>query len=141
MGDEIKEHLDWLKNMGAQLGANMVPRPKAKEPEDLKEQGRWMDAPLLVERVEEVRQEALEGLQAMERGELTRLEAAGIVHDALMATMSFGYMPPMRDTSVLLTLTKPPHKGCIHPDCQHKVTGCLGNRVFKDVATGGGVPG
>jgi hypothetical protein len=51
--------------------------------------------------------------------------------------MCFGYMPPLRDNSVLLTITKPPHHGCIHEDCQHKAGGCHGNRAFRHAETGG----
>lgn len=52
---QVDVALQWLKDMGAQLGANMVKRPKRKEPEDLKEEGKWLDAPELMARVEEVR--------------------------------------------------------------------------------------
>ena len=68
------------------------------------------------------------------------MEAAKAVHNALLATMCFGYMPPMRHNSVLLTLTAPHHTaGCLHPDCQHRGGGgggCQGNRVHKHPATG-----
>lgn len=50
--------------------------------------------------------------------------------------MNFGYLPPMRSNSVLLTTTRPPHHGCIHPDCQHKEAGCLGNRVYRHPSSG-----
>ena len=37
--------------MGTQIGNNMVRKPRDKEPESLKEQGKWMDAPVLMARV------------------------------------------------------------------------------------------
>lgn len=131
-----KDVLKWLKSMGAQLGANLVPKPKVKEPEALKEQGKWMDAPELMARVEAVRLDALQQVAAFKAGTQTKLEAAGAVHNALLATMCFGYLPPLRDTSILLTITAPPHHGCIHQDCQHMASGCLGNRVFRHTTTG-----
>lgn len=140
--DEIDGVLAWLKNMSTQLGKNMVPKPKRKDPEALKEQNRWMDAPELLARVEAVRTKALQKVKEAEDGIISKLEAAGYVHDALLATTCFGYMPPMRDNSVLLTLNMPSHKtGCQHEDCQHKANGCLGNRVYEDPTTGerGGV--
>ncbi|KAI8471902.1 MAG: hypothetical protein J3K34DRAFT_392575, partial [Monoraphidium minutum] len=84
-----KDVLKWLKSMGAQLGANMVPKPKVKEPEALKEQGKWMDAPELMARVEAVRLDALQQVAAFKAGTQTKLEAAGAVHNALLATMVF----------------------------------------------------
>ena len=131
-----KAMLRWLKAMGAQLGQNMVPRPKCREPEELKEQGRWMDAAELVARVEGVRLQALAMVASMEEGNTPKLDAAKAVHDALLATMCFGYMPPLRDNSVLLTITAPPFKGCMHPDCQHQATGCRGNRVHPHPVSG-----
>lgn len=53
------------------------------------------------------------------------------MQDALLAGLVFGYIPPLRDNSILVTLTHPGHKaGCLHPDCQHRVS-CPGNRVYK----------
>ena len=127
----VKEALKLLKDMGSQLGQNMVPKPKSREPEQLKEDGKWMDAPQLMARVEAVRQAAVTNVTSMKAGVTSRLDAAKSVHNALLVTMCFGYMPPLRHNSVLLTLTAPPHLGCVHPDCQHKASGCLGNRVFR----------
>ena len=67
----------------------------------------------------------------MKAGTMPRLQVATTVHNALLATMCFGYMPPLRHNSILLTLTSPPHLGCIHPDCQHRQAGCQGNRVYR----------
>lgn len=135
---KVKSIIEWLKDMGAQLAANMVKKPKSKEPEDLKEQGKWLDAPQLMERVEGVRVRALAKVKGMQEGKVSTLEAAGFVHDALFVSMCFGYFPPLRNNSVILTITRPSHSGCIHPDCQHKKRGCLGNRVYKSAATGEG---
>ena len=132
----VKEALKLLKDMGTQLGQNMVPKPKSREPEQLKEDGRWMDAPELMTRVEAVRLAALANVTKMKAGVITKGDAAKHVHNALLVTMCFGYMPPLRHNSVLLTLTAPPHLGCVHPDCQHKASGCLGNRVFRHHTTG-----
>lgn len=126
-----KAALKALKDLGIQLGQNMVPKPKSKEPEQLKEEGKWMDAPELMIRVEAVRLAALAEVDGMKAGTVPRLQAAKSVHNALLAAMCFGYMPPLRHNSVLLTLTGPPHLGCIHPDCQHKQSGCNGNRVHR----------
>lgn len=131
-----KAALKALKNLGTQLGQNMVPKPKAREPHQLKEQNKWMDAPELMARVEAVRLAALAEVEGMKAGTVTRMQAAKVVHNAMLATMCFGYMPPLRHNSVLLHLTGPPHAGCIHPDCQHKQAGCLGNRVHKHPTTG-----
>ena len=131
-----KAALRSLKALGTQLGQNMVPKPKAREPEQLKEQGRWMDAPELLARVEAVRLAALAHVDGMKAGTVPRVEAAKAVHNALLATMCFGYMPPLRHNSVLLNLTGPPHLGCRHPDCQHKAAGCLGNRVHRHPTSG-----
>ena len=133
---QAKVALQVLKDLGSQLGQNMVPMPKSKDPEQLKEQGRWLDAPQLMARVEAVRVQALSDVQGMKAGNVPRLEAAKAVHNALLAAMCFGYMPPLRHNSVLLTITAPPHHGCIHPDCQHKHAGCLGNRVYRHSSTG-----
>lgn len=113
----------------------MVPKPKEREPQDLMEHGKWMDASALMARVEAVRLQALTLARDRKDGS-SRLEAATAVHNALLATMCFGYLPPLRDCSVLLTITAPPHQGCVHPDCQHRAAGCLGNRVYKQKSTG-----
>ena len=134
---EMEEVLGWLKSMSKQLGNNMVAKPKSNEPEALKQQNKWLDAPQLLQRVETVRLEALQKLKDMDEGIISKLEAAGYVHDALLAVCCFGYMPPMRDNSVLLTLIMPQYVGrCIHKDCQHRANGCLGNRVYLEEATG-----
>jgi hypothetical protein len=133
---KAKAAIKSLKDLGTQLGQNMVPKPKSKEPEELKEAGKWMDAPELMARVEKVRTNALEEVDEMKAGKLPRLHVAKTVHNALFATMCFGYMPPLRHNSVLLTLTAPPHLGCIHPDCQHKLAGCQGNRVHRHPTSG-----
>lgn len=122
--------------MSEQISANMIPKPKSREPETLKEEGKWMDAPELVSRVEAVRVKAIEKIQGYLEGTVPRLVAAVYCHDALLATMCFGYMPPLRDYSILLSLTRPSHRGCVHEDCQHRATGCLGNRVYKHPTTG-----
>lgn len=122
--------------MSDQISTNMVPKPKCKEPETLKDDGKWMDAPELVARVEAVRLQALEKIQGYHNGAVSRVVAASYCHDALLSTMCFGHMPPLRDLSILLSLTRPSHKGCIHPDCQHRASGCLGNRVYKHPITG-----
>jgi hypothetical protein len=58
------------------------------------------------------------------------LQLAGLVQDALLGAMFFGYFPPSRPSCVA-QLTGPHHKGpCVHPDCQHKQL-CKGNKVFK----------
>lgn len=131
-----KSALKMLKDLGNQLGQNMVPLPKSREPEDLKDEGRWMDAPQLMLKVEEVRQAALSEVEGMRAGSISRLQASKSVHNALLATMCFGYMPPLRHNSVLMTITAPPHFGCVHSDCQHKQAGCLGNRIFRHPTTG-----
>jgi hypothetical protein len=52
---EVDLALGWMKDMGGQLGANMVARPKRKEPEELRKDGKWMDAPALLAQVEGMR--------------------------------------------------------------------------------------
>ena len=125
-----------LKDLGNQIGQNMVPMPKLKGPQELKEQGKWLDAPQLMAKVEGVRLNALAQVKGMKDGNVARMEAAKSVHNALLATMCFGYMPPLRHNSVLLTITAPPHHGCIHIDCQHKDVGCKGNRVYRHSTKG-----
>ena len=50
------------------------------------------------------------------------------LHDAALACMMFGYMPPLR-LACLRTLTHPSYQGpCIHPDCIRP--GCRGNRLI-----------
>lgn len=98
-----------------------------------------MDASTLMKRVEALRLHAMDQLRALNtqhEGSPTKLEVAGLVHDVLFVAFTFGYIPPLRATSVLLTLTMPPHVGCVHPDCQHKASGCLGNRVYRHPVTG-----
>ena len=80
--------LRMLKELGSQLGQNMVPMPKSREPEELKEEGRWMDAPQLMAKVEAVRLAALAQVVDMKAGAgVSRLEASKSVHNALLATM------------------------------------------------------
>jgi aerobic-type carbon monoxide dehydrogenase small subunit (CoxS/CutS family) len=94
------------------------------------EEGRWMEAPDLLERVQAAYSKAISTLELMEEGKATRVQAAIVVHDVLFCTMCFGYMPPIRETSILTSLQRPSFEGCAHPSCQHKAT-CKGNRVFQ----------
>lgn len=112
-----RQVLKHLTSLATQLGSNMVPKPKTREPDTLKGENRWMDAPPLMAKVEAVRLQALAQAKAMHAGSVPRLQAAKAMHNALLATMCFGYMPPLRHNSILLTLTAPPHSGCTHQDC------------------------
>jgi len=145
----------WLQNMHTQLRCNLQMRPKLNHhPEALKEQGKWMDAPNLVLRVDGVRAQAVAGLaslalsssmgeeqQQQQQQDVSEVEVAGWVHDALFACMCFGYMPPLR-SSTLISLTFSPPGGvaqpCMHPDCQQQLqaAGCLGNRVHQNPTNG-----
>lgn len=135
--NQCQEQLAWLQSLHTQLCSNLIPKPKAREPEQLREQGKWMDAPHLLSRVEAVRLSALEAVHNHLAGSgTTKLEAAAAINSALLACLCFGYIPPMRDNSILTTLTTPEQDGCLHQDCQQLAAGCQGNRVFRDTTTG-----
>ena len=139
-GAKCQEVLQWLHSLSAQLKGNMVKKPRQREPHHLKQQGRWLDAPTLMARVEAVRQAALAAVAALQSGggELTKLQVAGLVNDSLLSCMCFGYMPPLRATTLLsITLPSRAVQPCQHADCQAhmRASGCQGNRVYKDPST------
>jgi len=160
--DRCQKVLAWLDNLHTQMRCNLLPKPRPdRDPHTLQQQGKWMEAPMLLLRVMGLRAQALAALagllssspqqqqqqQQHQQVAIQELEVAGMVHDALFACMCFGYLPPLR-SSILLTLTflsggrsgdgQQQQQLCIHPDCQKhlQASGCKGNRVFKDTASG-----
>jgi hypothetical protein len=121
----------WLATLRLQLGRNYVPIDKpSREPADLQLLGKWMEAPVLAAKVEAVRQRALAALATLPESYQQRRAAAELVHNAALAMMLFGYIPPLRPSCIIST-TLPSYQGqCQHPDCQHR-RHCRGNRFER----------
>lgn len=127
---QIKEHSKWLENMQSHI-SSMTAKPDELE-DDLP------PAHMVVRRIEDLRQQALAALPSdRERRQrpdtqLT-LPTAKLVHDALMTTLMFGYIAPIRCLCIR-TLQMPGAKAedgseCLYPGCQ--LPKCRGNRLVE----------
>jgi hypothetical protein len=141
---KAREVLAWVHALHVQMRGNLLPRPRPdRDPVVMQQEGRWMDAPLLVQRVVEVHSRASKALDQLLAkweqqgppavgGSKQELEVARMVHNAIFCCMCFGYLPPLR-SSILTSLTFGTSQ-CTHPNCQShlQAAGCKGNRVFED---------
>ena len=90
---------------------------------ELREEGAWLDAAPLVQAIERARLRALRKL--VECGNRPCEGLARYVHDVLLASLLFGYLPPLRISSLLAVTFD--GQGCAKRHC--RVESCLGNRL------------
>ena len=94
-----------------------------KTVEELRDAGKFINAPELLGVIGEYKQAAVQHMQ--EAG--CTLPASWQLHDALLACTIFGYLPPIR-LACIRSLLHLSYKGpCPHPDCTQE--GCTGNRL------------
>ena len=91
-GRRVQQVADWMGRLGRQLGHTM-PR-KRKDPEQLRQEGQWLDAHEVVAVHESLRLDALKWVPAAPQ--YCSPWAARQLHDACLANMSMGYLPPFR---------------------------------------------
>ena len=100
------------------------PSPKRNIVE-LRQQGKWQDAPELLQLLMQ-HKAAAECAYAAE--EVLLPEQARELHDIALLCMMFGWLPPPR-SSCIRTLCPPWHRGpCTNPDCSKP--DCWGNRIY-----------
>ena len=131
-----QQQVDCLKSMANQLGS--IKHSSKPDQKLLQEQGKWMDAVEVVMFVEKLIKAAKDQLAALPadvfltappRDPLHMLSAL-MVHDAVLASFNFGYLPPIRP-SCICSIVHPqlignnPHRSCSDAGCQ--VRGCRGN--------------
>ena len=115
----------WLLTLNNQLRLNVVQPREGRGVADLQEQGRWLDAGVLMVEVKHVVDGAL---QALSQGGAWTVNLAAQVMNAALCALCFGYVPPIRP-SIIISLVLPGYLGpCIHQDCQHPRC-CKGNRL------------
>lgn len=113
--DHIKAEIQWLSTLNTQL-QYIMPREVA----DVK----LPEVAEVVRTIEAFRVKAVFSAPAADSA--VSLRAARMIHDALLACLCFGYLPPIR-LICLRTLQTPFAKGCLHKGCKHKK--CKGNRL------------
>ena len=88
------------------------------------EAGSWMTAADLVRLI----LAAKENAEQLYNSQGATAAACRTLHDAVLACMLFGYLPPVR-LSCIRTMTHPKYHGpCLHPDCNNEA--CRGNRLI-----------
>jgi len=138
---QYQQQVEYVESIANQL-AHIKHNPKADQ-QQLKLEGKWLDAIEVVHFVEgllskaRAAMEALQGKQwafsSMWEGD-AKVQAAGrMVHDALLAAFNFGYMPPIRPTCIITikhpAMASTAAAGCKEAGCT--ITGCQGNRLCK----------
>ena len=120
---KLMELDDWLGKWAKQARLAW-PSPK-KNVAELKEHGKWQDAPDLLALL--VQQKA--SAESLYAGEGALMPAgARQLHDVALLCMMFGWLPPPR-SSCIRTLCPPWHAGpCPDGDCRKP--NCRGNRIF-----------
>lgn len=96
-GRKVQQVADWMSRLGRQLGQTMT--RKRKDPEQLRQEGQWLDAHEVVAVHESLRLEALKYVPASP--EFCSPWSAKQLHDALLVNMSMGYLPPFRIACLL----------------------------------------
>ena len=121
-GDELKVRCDaakdWISRLCKQLSSVM---PQASTRTDISD---LPAAHEIVQMIERVRQSALSSLPPV--GQVMSQETARLLHDASLACLMFGYLPPIR-LVCLRTLQMPGSIKCLVPGCTK--LGCRGNRL------------
>jgi hypothetical protein len=116
----------WLANMAWQLASNLQPPPKPSLQERL-QQGSWMKAEELMMCMQQV----MDGATVVEDRVASDMSAAKLNMHAAFCCSFFGWVPPLRP-STIISLQHPNYSGpCLHPSCQHP-TRCKGNRVVVE---------
>ena len=99
-------------------------RKPQKTVDSLEADGKWIDAAVLLQLIEDAKNEAV---QALQQSDTVTVDLSRQLHDALLACTVFGYIPPLRLAcirSLLHFLYKGP---CPEPGCRRP--NCAGNRV------------
>lgn len=111
----IEAEIKWLSTLNSQL-SHVMPKetPECKLPQ----------AHQVVRAIENLRWKALCAMPTP--GSVFSMQTARLFHDALLACMIFGHLPPIR-LICLRTLQHPLARGCLHKGCKHKQ--CTGNRI------------
>ena len=115
--------MQWLSRLSSQLVQGMP--KKRKDPDELKETNRWIDAHVIVQAFDRYRLAILQAVAECKPDEDFSPWLAKALHDACLACMMFGYMPPVR-SACLRELQIPDQAGrCPDQDCSSQ--SCRGN--------------
>ena len=123
LGAQVHRADAYTSRMTKQL-ARIMPKPRS-DVADLIEQGSWMAAADVVKLIHDFKLETEALLPAV--GQPMSLYMARQLHDACLACLMFGFLPPTR-LCVLRTLQLPETTRCLHPDCISP--SCTGNKLF-----------
>lgn len=93
-GLALSHRLQALKTIRKQL-TKLPPPPKAT-PQQWEAAGAWMSAEEVVAFVDRVKASGELAIPSLDGSVFGRREAAGELHQAIMAVLSFGYLPPVR---------------------------------------------
>ena len=121
---ELQQLGDWLSNVRTQLQGSMARR--RLDPVELEQEDRWMPAEEVVVLLDSFR---LEVLSRVPQEGLCNPHTARLLHDAVLSSCMFGYLPPIR-LSCIRSLQSPGTAAmqCLHPDCKEGQR-CKGNRL------------
>lgn len=135
-----QQQVECLRSMANQLGS--IKHTAKPDQKLLKEEGKWMDAVEVVMFVEKLIKVAMDTMALLPAGadvfltapprDPALLVAARKVHDAVLASFNFGYLPPIRP-SCICSIVHPSFIGtnslqsCSAAGC--KVRGCQGNHL------------
>lgn len=114
----VEAALAWYNRLNNQLARVM---PQASVRAELEELPSAREVVLLIEKL---KQSALRSLPPL--GQIMSFESARLLHDACLACLMFGYLPPIR-LVCLRTLQLPTTAKCLVPGCLKP--GCRGNRL------------
>ncbi len=115
------QFLQWFSTLNQQLGTQGSCGQK-RDVGILMEQGKWVEAKEYLVLVEKAKAKAKQELQDGSLG----LDAARLLHDALLLSCMLGHLPPVR-LFTLRTSTHPEYQGvCLDPACEAGEA-CMGN--------------
>ena len=101
------EYIGWLHALKKQVGTNIVSKTKAgRDPEVMEAKGKWVQPGVLTKIVVALVDKATAAVQAATSTTAKSLGLATQIHNALLAAMFWGYLPPLRP-HVVITLLLP----------------------------------
>ena len=109
-----------------------MPPPPKPSPQQYTARGEWLQAKEVVKLVDKAKAHAELSIPELRHGAFAKKGAAAEVQEALLACLSFGYLPPLRGVCLRTTQLSTFVEGapsCIYDGCQG--AGCTGNRLLR----------
>lgn len=113
-----------LTRLSSQL-SHAMPK-KRKDPEEMKEANMWTDAHVIVQAFDRYRVAVLQEVTCCQAHHCPQWLSKAL-HDACMACMMFGYIPPIRSACLRELQIPDPAGTCLNQECSKQ--SCKGNRL------------